>query len=84
MVQWAHVGLGMHCPRTQDSKDNTPLHYAAGYGRGAIVEILLEAGSNVGAKNATGKTPLDLIKLSEENPLNKDEDIVYKLQAQSA
>ena len=64
----------------QDSKGNTPLHYAAGYGRGEVVLLLLDAGANAAAKNATGKTPLALVRLSKDNPINADEDILYKLE----
>jgi len=63
-----------------DSKGNTPLHYAAGYGRGVAVEVLLEAGADASAKNASGKAPFDLVKLSEQNPINQDEDIMYRLE----
>jgi len=67
-----------------DAKGNTPLHYAAGYGRGAEVSMLLEAGANRDARNATGKTALDLCRLSPENPLGKDEDILYRLGDETA
>ncbi len=42
--------------------NNTPLHYAAGYGRPAIARMLLDAGADKAAQNNTGKTPLDLAK----------------------
>ena len=64
-----------------DSKQNTPLHYAAGYGRGEIASMLLEAGAIGSAKNATGKTPYDLVKLAPQNPLNNDADLCYQLEA---
>ncbi len=41
---------------------NTPLHYAAGYGRASMVNLLVKAGASKTAKNNTGKTPLDLAK----------------------
>lgn len=46
----------------RDSMNNTPLHYAAGYGRPAIARMLLDAGADKTAQNNTGKTPLDLAK----------------------
>ena len=45
----------------QDSKKNTPLHYAAGYGRSAIVRQLLEAGAQAATENASGQSALDLV-----------------------
>lgn len=39
---------------------NTPLHYAAGYGRPQLVELLLTRGANKAAKNDSGKTAYDL------------------------
>ena len=59
---------------------NTPLHYAAGYGRGDAVALLLEAGADTKALNGTGKTARDLVALSAENPINQDEDLIYKLE----
>lgn len=46
----------------QDSKGNTPLHYAAGYGRGEFIEVLLEAGCNGSTPNSKGHTPYELVK----------------------
>lgn len=46
----------------QDSKGNTPLHYAAGYGRIDIIEPLLEAGCSGRAANSKGHTPYELVK----------------------
>ena len=40
----------------------TPLHWAAGKGRTAIVDALLKAGANGTAKNKYGKSPADLAK----------------------
>lgn len=35
----------------KDTKDNTPLHYAAGYGRREIAALLVERGSEAGLQN---------------------------------
>ena len=43
-------------------QENTPLHYAAGYGRVEVCKVLLELGANTKAKNETGKTALDLVQ----------------------
>lgn len=64
-----------------DTKDNTPLHYAAGYGRVDVVDILLQAGADVSKQNHTGKTALELAKLSPENPILQDSDVMAKLGA---
>ena len=63
-----------------DEKKNTPLHYACGYGKTFAVRALLEKGCDVTAKNGTGKTPLDLVKLEEKNPINEEADLLEKLQ----
>jgi ankyrin repeat protein len=42
------------------SQGNTPLHYAAGYGRPQLVELLLARGADAAAKNASGKTAYEL------------------------
>lgn len=44
----------------RDSMNNMPLHYACGYGRNGLVRLLLKAGADKGARNNTGKTPVDL------------------------
>jgi ankyrin repeat protein len=63
-----------------DSKDNTPLHYAAGYGRAAAVALLLDAGADVSIKNSTGKTAVDLAKLDERNPISQNADLLARMQ----
>ena len=45
----------------QDNKGNSPLHYAAGYGRPSLVQPLLQQGSDGKLKNATGHTPYGLL-----------------------
>lgn len=46
----------------QDSKGNTPLHYAAGYGRTDVIAALLEAGCSGRTHNSKGHTPYELVK----------------------
>ena len=50
-----------HCNRGIHSvygSDNTPLHWAARYGRAAIAAVLIAAGADVNATNTYGETPL--------------------------
>lgn len=63
-----------------DSKGNTPLMYAAGYGRPDLVALLLDAGANAAAKNANGKTAADLTA-DPRNPLNASGDVLARLKA---
>ena len=51
----------------------------AGYGRPDLVRVLLDAGSKADVKNSTGKTPLDLVKLSPQNPVNNDPELLERL-----
>ncbi|WP_406723117.1 ankyrin repeat domain-containing protein [Wolbachia endosymbiont (group B) of Campaea margaritaria] len=44
----------------QNKYNNTPLHYAAGYGSLSVIEKLIEEGADVNAKNNNGSTPLHL------------------------
>lgn len=64
-----------------DAKGNTPLHYAAGYGRPGVVRLMLDAGSNKAAKNANGKTPYDLAVAGKNNgnPVNEDASLLEAL-----
>jgi ankyrin repeat protein len=75
-----HRSPATRCALRADSKDNTPLHYAAGYGREAAVALLLDAGADVSVKNSTGKTAADLAKLDERNPLSKNAELLARLQ----
>jgi len=54
------LGAGANLEAT-DSKGNTPLHYAAGYGRGDFVKRLLAAGALGTAVNESGRKPLQLV-----------------------
>lgn len=61
-AQVARNLLGAECNlEARDSKGNTPLHYAAGYGRGEFVKLLLEAGADGKAINEADHTPLVLL-----------------------
>ena len=42
----------------KDDSDSTPLHHAAGYGPLANVELLIDKGADVNAKNRRASTPL--------------------------
>jgi ankyrin repeat protein len=50
----------------RDGRGNTPLHYAAGYGRTAIVTLLLARGADAGAANDAGQTPVDVAGVNGE------------------
>ncbi len=41
---------------------NTPLHFAAAFGREKIARILIEAGADLRIKNDHGMTPIDYAK----------------------
>ncbi len=49
------------------------------YGRAEYVDLLLNAGASTGARNETGKTALDLVKVNAANPVNKEEAIMARL-----
>ena len=40
----------------------------------------MDAGASIAARNETGKTPLDLVKVNEQNPVNKDEVVMKRLR----
>ena len=62
-----------------DEEGNTPLHFAAGYGRSGAVRALLAAKADPSTKNAQGKTAVDLIKEEARNPLNTEADLLSML-----
>jgi ankyrin repeat protein len=47
------------------------LHYAAGYGRVDLVELLVEGGASVTLVNNDGKSPLDVAKLNDQDDVVK-------------
>lgn len=54
------------------------------YGRPEYVRLLLDSGASPTARNDTGKTPLELVKLSEQNPLNKEAELLKRLTPEAA
>ena len=50
----------------QDAQGNTPLHYAAGYGRLDILQALLAAGADKEVRNSDGQSALDVAELNRE------------------
>jgi len=60
-----------------DKNKNTPLHYAAGYGRVDLCKLLVDAGASVTLKNLDGKSPLDVAKLNDQDDVVKalDQDV---------
>lgn len=67
-------------PQATDSMGNTPLHYAAGYGRPPMCELLLAAGADKAAKNKNGKTAYDLATADPRNPVSQAAEVVAKLK----
>lgn len=63
----------------KDTKDNTPLAYAAGYGRPEFVSMLLDRGASTSARNANGLTPVELVKKAPTNPINADAALMERL-----
>ena len=54
-----------------DKNKNTPMHYAAGYGRVDLVELLVEHGASVTLRNNDGKSPVDVAKLNDQDDVVK-------------
>lgn len=59
--------------RARDTFQGTPLEWASFFGLREMVELLVEAGADVNAKNAVGTTPLDAT--SSENPFIPSEQL---------
>ena len=53
------------------------------YGRADYAAILMDAGASIAARNETGKTPLDLVKVNAQNPVNADEAVMKRLRGGS-
>merc|ERR1719221_1393248 len=54
-------------PFAVDSSGNGALHYAAGYGRMELLEVLFKAGASVNQSNAQGQTPLAVAELNRQS-----------------
>jgi len=54
-----HLAAGTDV-NARDEKGGTPLHFATGWDRKEIVELLIDAGADVNAKDDIGDTPLDV------------------------
>ena len=54
------VRMGCEVGCSPDSSNNTPLHYAAGYGWLEIVKYLVEAGADPNAVNSWNNTPVSI------------------------
>lgn len=52
-------------PKSRDWLGVTPLHYATRTGSVNLVKLLIDAGANVNAQDATGKTPADRVSNPE-------------------
>ncbi len=60
------VALGLDV-NAQDKKGNTPLHFVASRtDPKAAIEFLLNHGANLYAKNAKGRTPLDVLRVDSD------------------
>jgi ankyrin repeat protein len=57
--------------------------YVLSYGRVDYAEMLLDAGASPAARNDSGKTPLELVKLNAQNPVNAATELMKRLGAGS-
>lgn len=64
--------------KKKDQDERTPLHYAAEFGKIAVVKVLLEMGADPLLKNMNDNTPRDLAKDDEIKKLL--EDVAYTEQ----
>jgi len=69
---------GKYANRWTNTRDNTPLHIAAVYGRPKVVELLLQKGATVDARNGGGYTPLHF------SAMNKHREVAELLLAKGA
>jgi len=69
---------GKYANRWTNTRDNTPLHIAAVYGRPKVVELLLQKGATVDARNGGGYTPLHFAAM------NKHREVAELLLAKGA
>lgn len=64
---WGHVDMANYLagelklnPNAVDFSNDTPLHDAASHGHKKVAEILVASGSNIGARNREGLTPVQV------------------------
>ena len=69
---------GKYANRWTNTRENTPLHIAAVYGRLKVVELLLQKGATVDARNDARHTPLHLAAM------NKHREVAELLLAKGA
>ena len=80
------TGADLNAP---DQEDNSPLHAAAAVwaretdlfwsGPGTIIELLLDGGADVHARNAASETPWDIVQASDDLDDLKKQDTYWKL-----
>jgi ankyrin repeat protein len=73
------LAAAMHSGSRNSHIDTQTNTHARSYGRAEYVDLLLNAGASTGARNETGKTALDLVKVNAANPVNKEADIMARL-----
>jgi ankyrin repeat protein len=72
-----------------DSRQNTPLIYASGYGQSELLRLLLEharqTGCSLGGRNVDGQSAYEIVLESAEkgNPVAKSAELMEALKAQS-
>lgn len=74
---------------TRDGNEMQPLHHAAEEGHQALVEWLIDHGAEVNARDAQGRTPLDLARLpsgiSDDHQVReRREELAYLLHLKGA
>ncbi len=83
-VEWPSIlqflinkGANIHIPF---DGGNTILHYAAGRGTSETIDILVQAGSPINAKNSLGQTPLHANAPFSGTPKNGDKTLIALLK----
>jgi len=72
-------------PDVQDTKGNTPSHFAAFRGNGDFIPILLEAGADAAVKNEEGKTATEEFeKVREQAAADRAQELEAMMQASSS
>ena len=64
----------------QDDDGNTPLHYAANFGKDENIQTLLAAGADAKVKDNSGKTPWDYAQDNETLKGTKGYETLGKAQ----